>query len=45
MYIYNKTKKMKKVIRLSESELTRLIKTVVKESKRKKSKRRCCKLL
>jgi len=27
---------MKKVIRLSESELTRLIKTVVKESKRKK---------
>ena len=36
MYIYNKTKKMKKVIRLSESELTRLIKTVVKESKRKK---------
>jgi hypothetical protein len=34
MYIYNKTKKMKKVVRLSESELTRLIKTVVKESKR-----------
>jgi hypothetical protein len=27
---------MKKVIRLSESELTRLIKTVVKESKKKK---------
>ena len=36
MYIYNKTKKMKKVVRLSESELTKLIKNVVKESKRKK---------
>jgi hypothetical protein len=34
MYIYNKTKKMKKVVRLSESELTRLIKTVVKETKK-----------
>jgi hypothetical protein len=36
MYIYNKTKKMKKVVRLSESELTKLIKNVVKESKRNK---------
>ena len=39
MYIYNKTKKMKKVIRLSESELTNLIKTVVKETKRNKKNR------